>query len=255
MRLYSWNVNGFRAAVSKGLMGWLLAERPEMLCLQETRVDPAHLPAELLAPDGYTSHWAVPERAGYSGVATFSRIAVDAWRTGLGNDRFDREGRVVVAEIGDLELYNVYFPSGSSGPERLAYKLDFYDAFLDHIDDRAEAGKLLLFCGDINVAHQPVDLARPAQNRTTSGFRPEERAWVDRCIAHGWVDAFRALHPDARDAYTWWSSRTRARERNIGWRLDAFFVHRRLLPRVTSAGICADVMGSDHCPVWIDLAV
>jgi len=255
MRIFSWNVNGFRAGVARGLMEWLLKEEPDMLCLQETRADPASLPAEQRAPGGYASHWAVAERAGYSGVATFSQVPVSAWRTGLGIPRFDREGRVVVAELGDIELYNVYVPSGARNLERFTYKLAFYDAFLDHIDARARAGKQIIFCGDLNAVRAPIDVARPARGENIPGIRPEERAWVDRCIAHGWVDAFRALHPDARGAYTWWSTRGTLRAQNLGWRLDAVFVHESLLPRVQGAGIRADVMGSDHCPVWLDIAL
>jgi exodeoxyribonuclease III len=255
MRIFSWNVNGFRSAVTRGLMDWWLTERPDLLCLQETRTDPELLPAELRSPDGYASHWAVAERLGYSGVATFSRVPVDAWRAGLGIPRFDREGRVVVAELGDIEVYNVYVPGGARSPERFAYKLAFYDRFLDHIDARARAGKRIVFCGDLNAVRAPIDVARPVRGTNIPGIRPEERAWVDRCIAHGWVDAFRALHPDAQGAYTWWSTRGLLREQNIGWRLDAFFVHESLFPHVRGAGICPHVQGSDHCPVWIDIAL
>jgi exodeoxyribonuclease-3 len=233
----------------------VLAEGPDLLCLQETRADPARLPAEQLEPEGYASHWAVAERAGYSGVATYSRVPVTAWRTGLGISRFDREGRVVVAELGDIELYNVYIPSGARNPERFAYKLAFYDAFLDHIDARARAGKRIIFCGDLNAVRAPIDVARPVRGTNIPGIRPEERGWLDRCIAHGWVDAFRALHPDAAGAYTWWSTIGNLRARNSGWRLDAFFVHESLFPQVQGAGICAHITGSDHCPVWLDIVL
>jgi exodeoxyribonuclease-3 len=215
MRIFSWNINGFRAAVTKGLMEWLLAERPDLLCLQETRADPELLPAEQRAPENYTSHWAVAERLGYSGVATFSRIPVPAWRVGLGIPRFDREGRVVVAELDDIEIYNVYVPSGARNPDRFAYKLAFYETFLDHIDARARAGKRIIFCGDLNAVRAPIDIARPVRGVTMPGITLEERAWLDRCAAHGWVDAFRALHPETRGAYTWWSTRGLLREQNI----------------------------------------
>ena len=165
----------------------------------------------------------------------------------------DGEGRLLRTDHGWFDLYNVYFPNGKASAERLAYKLRFYRRFLAHVDRRARAGRPIVFCGDTNTAHRPIDLARPKENETVSGFLPEERAWLDRWLDHGWVDVFRHLHPDERDAYTWWSTRTNARARNVGWRLDYFFVHETLLGRVRGAGIRADIMGSDHCPVWIDL--
>ncbi|MEW5791174.1 MAG: exodeoxyribonuclease III [Pseudomonadota bacterium] len=253
MRLYSWNINGIRAAEKKGLLDWLTQTAPDVLCLQETKADPMELSDGLLRPDGYRSYWAVAEKKGYSGVATYCKSAPVAWRVGLSIERFDREGRVLVTDHGDFELYNVYFPNGKASPDRLAYKLDFYAAFLEHIDARVQAGKQVIFCGDVNTAHQPVDLARPRENEKISGFLPEERAHLDKWLAHGWVDVFRHLHPDARDAYTWWSLRTNARARNVGWRIDYFFVHQSLLPRVKDTGIAADVMGADHCPLWLEL--
>mgnify|MGYP001062266496 CR=1 FL=1 len=253
MRVISWNVNGVRSAIRHGLLDWLERERPDVLCLQETRVDPATLPESARRPSGYESSWAAGERPGYAGVATCARAPVAAWREGLGVERFDREGRVLRADLGGLALYNVYFPNGKSGPERLAYKLDFCAAFLAHIDAEAAAGQSVVFCGDVNTAHRPIDLARPAANERVSGFLPIERAWLDRWREHGWVDSFRHLHPDARGAYTWWSPFARARERNVGWRLDYCFIHERLLPRLRGAGMYADASGSDHCPVWLDL--
>jgi exodeoxyribonuclease-3 len=256
VRLYSWNINGVRAAASRGLLTWLAAEQPDVLCLQETRATPNDLPPAIVTPVDYRSYWAVAQQRGYSGVATYTRLPVHCWHAGLDMARFDGEGRVLVTQVGDIELYNVYFPNGKASPARLAYKLDFYAAFLAHIDARARAGKAVLFCGDVNTAHQPIDLARPTENATASGFLPEERAWLDRWVAHGWCDSFRLLHPTACGAYTWWSPRTAARDRNIGWRLDYLFVHERLVTRVRAAGIAADVRlaGVDHCPVWLELA-
>jgi exodeoxyribonuclease-3 len=254
MRLYSWNVNGLRAAVKRGLLEWLLATRPDVLCLQETRVAPAVLSPAVLHPDGYRSYWAVASRSGYSGVATYCRRPVTAWHAGLALPHFDAEGRVLMTDLGDFELYNVYFPNGKLGPERLAYKLDFYAAFLSYVDARARAGRGVIFGGDVNTAHRPIDLARPKDNAKTSGFLAEERAWLDRWLAHGWVDSYRHCHPDAQGAYSWWDLRTGARARNVGWRLDYFFVHATLLPRVRDAGLSPEVMGADHCPVWLELA-
>jgi exodeoxyribonuclease III len=253
MRVVSWNINGLRGALRRGLATWLATARPDVLCLQETRVDPVALPSSVRNLAGYHSYWAAAQRPGYAGVATYCREPASSWQAGLGIERFDAEGRVVRTELADLCLYNVYFPNGKASPARLAYKLDFYASFLAHVDAQVKDGRNVVFCGDVNTAHRPIDLARPAANARRSGFLPEERAWLDRWIAHGWVDTFRALHGDVAGAYTWWDPRTRARDRNVGWRLDYCFVHASLLPRVKDAGICPDVLGSDHCPIWLDL--
>jgi exodeoxyribonuclease-3 len=253
MRLYSWNVNGIRAALGRGLIEWLLCERPDVLCLQETKARPEDLPQSAREPNGYQSFWAAAVRRGYSGVATYARCPVKSWRTGLGIARFDDEGRVLMTEVGGIELYNVYFPNGRAGPERLAHKLDFYSAFLDYVDARAAAGRAVVFCGDVNTAHKPIDLAHPRQNEKLSGFLPEERAWLDRWCEHGWIDSFRHCYPERSGAYSWWTMRVDARARNVGWRLDYFFIHHSLLDRVEDAGISSEVPGADHCPVWLQL--
>jgi exodeoxyribonuclease-3 len=254
VRIYSWNINGVRAAAGKGFETWLEQTRPEILCLQETRVDAESVPAALRSLSGYHSYWTPLRQKGYGGVATFCRQPADAWHAGLGIPGFDDEGRVLVTDHGDVRLLNVYFPNGKQSPARLAYKLAFYAAFLDYLDASATSDRCLVFCGDVNTAHQPIDIARPEDNEKRSGFLPEERAWLDRWIEHGWVDTFRHLHPDAEGAYTWWDPRTRARGRNVGWRLDYCFIHRRALDRMKGAGIATDVVGSDHCPVWLELA-
>jgi exodeoxyribonuclease-3 len=253
MRIDSWNVNGVRAAVRKGLNDWLNATRPDVLCLQETRLDPSDAPDRLRHLAGYHGYWAPLRRKGYGGVATFCRQPADAWRVGLGRQGFDDEGRVVVTEVGDLSRYNVYFPNGKASAARLAYKLAFYATFLDAIDAWHRSGRCVVFCGDVNTAHRSIDLARPAANAQSSGFLPEERAWLDRWSAHGWIDTFRHLHPDAAGAYTWWDPRTNARARNVGWRLDYCFLHRTHLARLVAAGVAADMAGSDHCPIWIEV--
>jgi exodeoxyribonuclease-3 len=253
VRIYSWNVNGIRAAERRGLLTWLAAEQPDVVCLQETKASRGDLPSSLVEPAGYSSYWAEGQRRGYSGVATYCRRAPKRWHAGLGIERFDVEARVVVTEFDDFELYNVYFPNGKGGPERLEFKFDFYSAFLEHVEARVRDGHPVIFCGDVNTAHKEIDIARPKENRTISGFLPEECARLDQWVERGWVDSFRFLNPDAREAYSWWSLRTRARERNIGWRLDYFFVHKDLMPRVKSAGIASDVTGADHCPVWLEI--
>lgn len=253
MRLYSWNVNGVRAAAKKGLFEWMAEVKPDVLNLQETKADPAALPDSIVNPPGYTSYWAAAQKKGYSGVATFVARPIHAWRAGLAIERFDTEGRVVVTEFEEFELYNVYFPNGQRGPDRLQYKLDFYEAFLDQVNAKVNAGRPVIFCGDVNTAHREIDLARPKENEKISGFMPEERAVLDLWISHGWVDTFRHHYPDKREAYSWWNQISRARERNVGWRIDYFWVHESIIGRVKDAGICPDVLGSDHCPVWIEL--
>jgi exodeoxyribonuclease-3 len=255
LRLFSWNVNGVRAAAGKGLLEWIAGEQPDVLCLQETKAAAATLPDILLRPGGYESYWVHALRKGYSGVATYCRLPVRSWSGGLAEERFDAEGRVLMTDFGDFELYNVYFPNGQASPERLAYKLAFYAAFLQHVDARAAAGHSVIFCGDVNTAHREIDLAHPKANEKYSGFLPEERRCLDLWAEHGWVDSFRYCYPETREAYSWWSFRADARARNIGWRLDYFFVHRSMLDRVDGAGIAHGVAGADHCPVWLDLVI
>ncbi|MEY2341791.1 exodeoxyribonuclease III [Acidithiobacillus sp. IBUN Pt1247-S3] len=252
MRLYSWNVNGWRAALRKGLRDWVAEAAPDVLCVQESKADPERLSQAERELTGYQGDWAVAERVGYSGVATFARAACPLTQKGLGDPRYDREGRVLVHNCGDFDLYNIYFPNGKKDAERLSYKLDFYADFLAQIEARMAAGRPAIFCGDVNTSHRPIDLARPAENAGISGFLPAERAWLDRWEAAGWVDSFRHLYPE-QVCYSWWSQRTAARERNIGWRLDYFWVHKSLLPRVRGAGIATEVFGSDHCPVWLEI--
>jgi len=247
--LYSWNVNGLRALHKKGFLDWLQQTQPDILCLQETKCHPDQLPEALRQPEGYHSYWASAVKKGYSGVAIYTRTEPLSVQVGLGIERFDNEGRTLVADYGRFILINAYFPSGSSGAERIQYKLDYYAAFLDYCNQLQAAGKNIIFCGDVNTAHHPIDLARPTQNKKTSGFLPEERAWMDEVVAAGYVDTFRARHPDTTGAYSWWTVRSGARERNVGWRLDYFFVSQSFWPRVTNAAIHPEVYGSDHCPV------
>lgn len=253
MKLYSWNVNGVRAAAKKGLLEWLANAGPDVLCLQETKAEPTQLDAALLQPAGYHSHWASAEKKGYSGVASYCKTPPTSCRAGLGIEHFDREGRVLATDHDGFTLYNVYFPNGKASPERLRYKLDFYSAFLARINAEARSGKPVIFCGDVNTAHRAIDLARPKENEAISGFLPEERAHLDQWQAAGWVDVFRYCYPERRDAYSWWSLRSGARARNVGWRIDYFFVHASLLGRVKDAGIATEVTGADHCPVWLEL--
>jgi exodeoxyribonuclease-3 len=252
MRLVSWNVNGIRAAIRKGFWDWLDEDAPDLLCLQETRIHADQLTDRMREPPGYRSYWVAGEKRGYSGVATFSRHEPLAVQRGFGQRLFDIEGRVLGTKFAGFTLVNAYFPSGQRGHERVAYKLQFYDALLSYCRDLRAEGHRLVICGDLNTAHQPIDLARPAQNKKTSGFLPEEREALTRWLESGFVDSFRTLRPD-EVAYSWWTYRSNARARNVGWRLDYFLVDEALMPFVTEASILGDVPGSDHCPVALRL--
>jgi exodeoxyribonuclease-3 len=253
VKLYSWNVNGVRAAAKKGFLDWLAAAAPDVLCIQETKAHPDQLTPTLRQPPDYEVSWHAAERKGYSGVATFDRSTPLRVEAGFGVPEFDVEGRVLMTEYPGFKLFNVYFPNGGRTLERLDYKLRFYAAFLDHCDALHAQGERLIVCGDFNTAHQPIDLARPQRNQKTSGFLPEEREWLDRYLGHGFVDAYRALHPDEAGQYTWWMYMRNARARNIGWRIDYFLVSEALMPAVVDAAILSDVMGSDHCPITLEL--
>jgi exodeoxyribonuclease-3 len=251
--LLCWNVNGIRAARRNGFLEWLYREAPDILCVQETKADPALLDEELRNPKGYHSCWNFPQRKGYGGVATFSREQPRKIQKDISLDTFDTEGRIILAEYNQFVLFNVYFPNGKKDETRLKYKMDFYNAFFDFIEPLRKSGERLILCGDFNTAHKEIDLSRPKENSRISGFLPMERAWLDKLVAHRYIDTFRHFNQDPNQ-YTWWDMKTRARERNVGWRLDYFFITENLLPSLTSAFIMREVTGSDHCPVGIKLA-
>ena len=256
MKIISWNVNGLRAIHRKGNFKWLLRESPDVFCFQETKAHPDQLLDELKRCEGYHSYFAFPdEKKGYSGVAIYTKKEPDKMINGMRRSEFDKEGRMIEAHYGNLILANVYFPNGGGGPLRLKYKLDFYDAFLEHIDGLKSGGKQVIFCGDINTAHEEIDLARPKQNEEHTGFLPEERAWMDEVVNHGWIDVFRHFYPDKRDVYTYWDIKTGARERNVGWRIDYFFVSPNLQNKIKKTSIMTDILGSDHCPILLEMEV
>lgn len=254
VRIVSWNVNGIRSVFRKGFSAWLQRESPDIFCAQELKAQLSQLGQGFQEPEGYHVYWDWGDRKGYSGVATFCRQEPASVRTGLGIERFDREGRVLVTEYPDFCLFNVYFPNGKASQERLRYKLEFCDAFLEHVSSLLESGGRIVVCGDFNTAHKEIDLARPRENSRVSGFLPEERAWIDRFVERGFVDTFRQFNREPAQ-YTWWDMKSRARERNVGWRIDYFFVSANLLPSLSAATIMQDVMGSDHCPVAIELSL
>lgn len=254
LTLLSWNVNGLRAVARKGFLPWFQQAQPDILCMQETRVEATDLPEEIVQLPGYYAHWHPAEtRKGYSGTGLLSRIRPLEVSTGIGIPEFDQEGRTQIARYETFTLINCYFPNGRRDQLRVPYKLAFYEAFLERCETLRRSGQAVIFCGDVNTAHRPIDLSHPGPNRNASGFLPEERVWMDRFTEAGYVDTFRAFHPNATEQYTWWSVATRARERNIGWRIDYFFVAAEVLPRVRDAFILPEVMGSDHCPVGIVL--
>ena len=254
MNIYSWNVNGIRSALKKGFEEWFANTAPDILCLQEVRAEEDQVPDTLRSPEGYFTYWnACQRKKGYSGVAVYSRIEPDMVNYGFDIEEFDEEGRVLQLVFPDWVLNSIYFPNGGSGDDRLDYKLRFYDAFLENSLRWLANGKHVLTVGDYNTCHKEIDIARPKENENISGFLPIERAWMDKYVENGFVDTFRNLHPDTREAYTWWSNRFGARARNVGWRLDYAFVDEGLLPNVISSEIHASVQGSDHCPISIEL--
>ncbi len=254
LTLLSWNVNGLRAALGKGFLHWLDRAKPDVICLQETKASHDQLGPEVTAHDSYHSYWHSSSiKKGYSGVATLSRIEPLRVQTGFGIDKFDQEGRVVMTEFEHFVLFNVYFPNGKKDTDRLNFKLEFYEAFLKRIEALKKKGKKIIFCGDVNTAHTEIDLSRPRENEHISGFLPIERKWIDRVVEHGYLDSLREFQPDTLGLYSWWDLKSGARKRNVGWRIDYFFVQRELRKNLQDAFILSDVMGSDHCPVGIKL--
>ncbi len=251
MQIASWNVNGIRACAKKGFFDWLEHTSPDIVCLQETRAEPSQLGEQELHPPGYLSYWQSAEKKGYSGVALYTKHEPTAVQT-LGQAEFDSEGRVLLLEFDSLVVGSAYFPNSQDGGKRLEYKLMFCEAMLSELQRLVESGKDVILAGDYNIAHQPIDLARPAENENSAGYLPEERAWMTRFLDSGYIDTFRQFDP-APGRYTWWSYRGGARQRNVGWRIDYHCVNERLSNRVQSVQIQADVYGSDHCPILLDL--
>jgi len=227
----------------------------DVYCLQEIKAEWEQLDEDKRELGGYTAIFnSSRARKGYSGTAVYSKTPPNEVSLGIGGEKFDVEGRTIFTHYEDFILANVYFPNGGMGPERLHYKLDFYDAFLAYVQKlRVEYDKGIVICGDVNTAHKEIDLARPKENEENTGFLPEERAWIDELLAAGFVDAYRHLNPDRASAYSYWDLKTRARDRNVGWRIDYFFVSSDLLPHLVAAEIHADIYGSDHCPVSVIL--
>ena len=253
MRILSWNINGLRASHKSGFLDWLYNDSPDVLALQEVKAGAEDLPDDLRAPRGYhTFFLAADIKKGYSGVALYTKVKPEEVRYGLGIKKFDEEGRVLTARFKEFTLVDAYFPN-SEREGRLKYKLDFDDAFLTYVESLRKKGERVAFCGDLNVAHEEIDIARPKENEGSPGFTEGERAWIDEVIQRGYIDTFRHLYPEKRDAYSWWNLKSHARDRNVGWRIDYVFITPDLLKHLKGAFILSHVMSSDHCPVGIEL--
>ncbi len=254
MKLISWNVNGIRAVIKKGFTEWIAKESPDVLCLQETKAEEDQVPMDIKMLAPYKTFWCSGVKKGYSGTATFTKTEPFSVKYGFGMaPEFDCEGRTIITEFKDFTLFNIYFPNGQKDDIRLKYKLAFYDATLEYCETLRRQGRELIICGDYNTAHNEIDLARPEDNTKVSGFLRIERDWMDKIEKLGYIDTFRHFNPDKPGAYTWWSMRTAARSRNVGWRLDYFYVTEKLAAKVKKAEILSDIEGSDHCPVSIEI--
>src|ERR1035437_416445 len=254
MKIISWNTNGLRATVKQGYFTPLFAfNNPDIVCFQETKCEPDQLDEKTRNLKGYNSYFSYSKlRKGYSGVAIYSKIEPEKVEYGLGIKKFDDEGRTLVAYYSDFILINCYFPNGGGGPERLKYKLEFYDSFLEFINKLKSEKKNVIFCGDVNTAHTEIDLARPKENEDNTGFLPIEREWMDELVNNGWVDIFRNFYPNKKDVYTYWDMKTRARDRNVGWRIDYFFTNQSFIKKIKNFKTLSDYYGSDHCPIMIE---
>ena len=252
MKIISWNVNGIRAASGKGYSKWFADYKPDILCIQETKAHPEQLEDNLVKPDGYSGYWNAAEKKGYSGTATFTKSEPLSTKLDLNDDKFDGEGRVIMTEFKEFVLYNIYFPNGKRDLSRVDYKLEFSDKVLEKCEQHKKEGKKVIICGDFNTAHKEIDLKNAKSNEKNTGFLPEERAWIDKFVSHGYVDTFRHFNKEPGN-YTWWSYMFNARAKNVGWRIDYFFITENLLPNLKNAFILPDVMGSDHCPLGIEL--
>lgn len=256
MKIASWNVNGIRANIKKGGFDWLINQDFDIFCLQETKAHPDQLPAEVVSPPGYISYFDHSKlRKGYSGVAIYTKTKPEKVEYGFGIEELDKEGRQITLFFKGFALVNTYFPNGGGGPERLAYKLKYYDAFLQYVNKIRKKGYSVIFTGDVNTAHTEIDLARPKENAENTGFLPIERAWIDKVIAAKYVDVFRSMNPGKTGAYTYWDMKTFARERNVGWRIDYFFISDDIVDKAKKAAILSNVLGSDHCPILLDIAI
>ena len=254
MKIVSWNVNGLRAILKKEFITWVKEASPDVLCIQETKLQESTLDEKAKNIDGYYSYFSFAERKGYSGVATYTKRKPKNVYHGIGIERFDKEGRILITEFDEFILFNIYFPNGQMNEERLKYKMEFYDALLDYCNKLVEKDIKLVICGDYNTAHTEMDIKNAKANEKTSGFLPVERAWMDKFIAAGYTDTFRFINPE-EIKYSWWSYKFKARDRNARWRIDYHFVSNNFIENIKNAQILNEVYGSDHCPVSLELSI
>jgi exodeoxyribonuclease III len=252
MKIISYNVNGIRSAISKGFLEWLPKENPDIICLQEIKAQPDQIPLLSFLELGYQGWWHSAKKPGYSGVAILSRQEPDHVEVGMQNSLYDSEGRILRVDFGDVSVMSLYIPSGSSGELRQEFKMEFLNQFLDYILMLKQNRKKLIICGDYNICHQPIDIHDPVRNANSSGFLPEERAWLTKFINAGFTDSFRYVNHMPHQ-YSWWSFRANARNNNKGWRIDYNMVSDSLADNIAGAGILPQVVHSDHCPVWVEL--
>lgn len=263
MKIISWNTNGLRATIKQENFTSLFdIYKADVVCFQETKCEKEQLPEEILNYKGYFSYFSSSKgKKGYSGVAIYSKMEPNKVEYGIGIPKFDDEGRTIIAYYPNpsdgqgkkLVLINCYFPNGGGGEERLKYKLDFYDTFLLFINKLRAKGYEVIFTGDVNTAHEEIDLARPKENEKNTGFLPIERAWLDEVVLNGWVDIFRHFYPNKKDVYTYWDQKTKARDRNVGWRIDYFFTDTKYVSKIKKFSTLSDYYGSDHCPIMIEI--
>jgi exodeoxyribonuclease-3 len=252
MRITTWNVNGIRAAFGKNAFDWVAEFKPDILCLQEIKAKIDQIDVEVFTNLGYQTILNPAERPGYSGTATIFTKTPDEIKMGLGVERFDNEGRVIQFTYPEFELFNIYFPNGGEENKRVSFKLDFYEQLLINCENLMAEGKEIIITGDFNTAHKEIDLKNPKANEKNTGFLPEERVWIDHFLNKGFIDVFRHLYPE-KVVYTWWTYRFNARKNNVGWRLDYFLVTKGIRDKTMDIITHSDVMGSDHCPVTIEL--
>lgn len=253
MKIYSFNVNGIRAWERKGMLDWFKKTKPDILCIQETKARQEQLSEDLQNPKGYFSYFeSSKEKKGYSGTAIYTKEKPKEVIYGLGKKSLDQEGRQITLVFKDFVLINCYFPNGGGPQARLDYKLEYFAEFLKFIKKLEKKHKKIIFCGDVNIAHNEIDLARPKENQKSIGFLPEERAILDKYAKEGFIDIFRYLYPK-KVQYSWWDMKTRARDRNVGWRIDYFFITKNLIKKVKKSTVHNNVLGSDHCPVSLDV--
>jgi len=253
-KIISYNVNGIRAALKKDWIQWVGSVDPDVICIQETKAHKEQLDLSIFDAAGYKTFWYSAEKKGYSSVAIFSKTEPDHVEYGCGIEKYDREGRIIRADYGDFSVLSCYFPSGTTGDERQAFKMDFLEDFYIYINELRKTRPNLLVSGDVNICHTSIDIHNPLRNKDTSGFKPEERDWVSKLIDAGFVDSFRELNKEPHN-YTWWSYRAGARGKNLGWRIDYHFITESLLSKLKRSIILSEAVHSDHCPLLIELDI